>query len=50
MNLQVIGKTMCCDCALKVADLFVYWYEHDFISKGVIKPELLSAIHVLKCK
>ena len=22
------------DCAPKVADLFLYWYEHDYISKA----------------
>ena len=26
---QVIGIPMGCDCAPKVADLFLYWYEHD---------------------
>ena len=45
---QVIGIPMGCDCAPKVADLFLYWYEHDYISKAVTKPELLSMIHVLK--
>ena len=39
---------MGCDCAPKVADLFLYWYEHDYISKAVTKTELLSVIHVLK--
>ena len=45
---QVIGIPMGCDCAPKVADLILYWYEHDYISKAVTKPELLSVIHVLK--
>ena len=26
----------------------LFWYEHDYISKAVTKPELLSVIHVLK--
>ena len=29
---QVIGIPMGCDCAPQVADLFLYWYEHDYIS------------------
>ena len=45
---QVIGIPMGCDCAPKFADLFLYWYEHDYISKAVTKPELLSVIYVLK--
>ena len=45
---QVIGIPMGCDYAPKVADLFFYWYEHDYISKAVNKPEQLSVIHVLK--
>ena len=45
---QVIGIPMGCDCAPKVADLFLYCYEHDYITKAVTKPELLSVIHVLK--
>ena len=32
---QVIGIPMGCDCAPQVADLFLYWYEHDYISRGV---------------
>ncbi len=26
---------MGCDCAPQVADLFLYWYEHSYISEGV---------------
>ena len=26
---------MGCDCAPQVADLFLYWCEHDYISRGV---------------
>ena len=32
---QVIGIPMGCDCAPQVADLFLYWYENDYISRGV---------------
>ena len=32
---QVVGIPMGCDCAPQVADLFLYWYEHDYISGGV---------------
>ena len=32
---QVIGIPMGCDCAPQVADLFLYWYEHNYISEGV---------------
>ena len=32
---QVIGIPMGCDCAPQVADIFLYWYEHDYISRGV---------------
>ena len=32
---QVIGIPMGCDCAPQVADLFLFWYEHDYISRGV---------------
>ncbi len=45
---QVIGIPMGCDCAPKVADLFLYWYEHNYISRAVEEPELLSVIHTLK--
>ena len=34
---QVVGIPMGCDCAPLVADLFLHWYEHDFISRGVMK-------------
>ena len=43
---QVIGIPMGCDCAPKVADLFLYWF--DYISKSVIIFELLPVILVLK--
>ena len=39
---------MGCDCAPKVADMFLYWYEHDYICRAVEKPELLSVVHILK--
>ena len=32
---QIIGIPMGCDCAPQVADLFLFWYEHDYISRGV---------------
>ena len=32
---QVIGIPMGCACAPQVADLFLFWYEHDYISRGV---------------
>ena len=37
---------MGCDCAPQVADLFLYWYEHDYVSKGVLVDD--PAIHLLK--
>ena len=43
---QIVGIPMGCDCAPQVADLFLYWYEHDYISKGVIVDD--PAIHLLK--
>ena len=41
---QVIGIPMGCDCAPKTADLFLYWYEHNYISeaKPYVYPEQLS--------
>ena len=32
---QIIGIRRGCDCAPQVADLFLFWYEHDYISRGV---------------
>ncbi len=32
---QIVGIPMGCDCASQVADLFLYWYEHSYIAKGV---------------
>ena len=32
---KVIGIPMGCDCAPQVADLLLYWYEHDEISRVV---------------
>ena len=32
---QIIGIPMGCDCAPQVADLFLYWYEHNYILEGV---------------
>ena len=37
---------MGCDCAPQVADLFLYWYEHSYISEGVASKN--PAIHALK--
>ena len=34
------------DCAPQIADLFLYWYEHSFISAGV--DDGLNLVHVLK--
>ena len=33
--MQVVGIPMGCDYAPQVADLYLYWYEHSFISRGV---------------
>ena len=30
---QVVGIPMGCDCAPQVADLFLYWYEYNYIKK-----------------
>ena len=43
---QIVGIPMGCDCAPQVADLFLYWYEHDYVSKGVLVDD--PAIHLLK--
>ena len=40
---QVIGIPMGCDCAQQVADLFLYWYEHDYIALQVFKKEPCSS-------
>ena len=37
---QVIGIPMGCDCAPKIADLFLHWYEHNYISEAVDNPNL----------
>ena len=33
---QGIGIPIGCDCAPKVAALFLYWYEHSYISEGLL--------------
>ena len=43
---QVIGIPMGCDCAPQIADLFLYWYEHDYISSGVQNKK--PVVHALK--
>ena len=43
---QVIGIPMGCDCAPQVADLFLFWYEHDFVSKKVLDKDPI--VHKLK--
>ena len=45
---QVIGIPMGCDCAPKKADLFLYWYEHNYIWEAVDNPNLQAIIHILK--
>ena len=37
---------MGCDCAPQTADLFLYWYEHSYISSGV--DDNNSVVHCLK--
>ena len=37
---------MGCDCAPQVADLFLYWYEYNYITKGVDSKNHI--IHFLK--
>jgi hypothetical protein len=37
---------MGCDCAPQVADLFLYWYEHDYVSSGVDSGN--PVVHALK--
>ena len=34
---QVIGIPMGCSCAPQIADLFLYWYEHEYIAGEVTK-------------
>ena len=43
---QVVGIPIGCDCAPQVADLFLYWYEYNYITKGVDSKNHI--IHVLK--
>ena len=43
---QVVGIPMGCDCAPQVADLFLYWYEYNYITKGVDSKNHI--IHFLK--
>ena len=43
---QVVGIPMGCDCAPQVADLFLYWYEYYYITKGVDSKN--HVIHFLK--
>ena len=47
---QVIGIPMGCDCAPKKADLFLCWYEHNYISEleAVDNPNIQAIIHILK--
>ena len=37
---------MGCDCAPQVADLILYWYEHDYIALQVINKN--PVVHTLK--
>ena len=37
---------MGCDCASQIADLFLYWFEHSYIAKGVDSKN--PAIHYLQ--
>ena len=43
---QVIGIPMGLDCAPQVADLLLYWYEHNFVPLGVKNNK--SVVHALK--
>ena len=43
---QIIGIPMGSDCAPQIADLFLYWYEHSFVSAGVDNG--LAVVHVLQ--
>ena len=43
---QVIGVPMGCDCAPQVADLFLYWYEHSYISRETDNGN--PVVHILK--
>ena len=31
----------------KIADLFLYWYEHNYISEAVDNPNLQAIVHIL---
>ena len=37
---------MGCDCAPKVADLLLYWYEYSYISEAIDKPKFFFYIFV----
>ena len=45
---QVIGIPMGCDCAPKVADLFLYSYESDFIASRVENGRDVFILNILK--
>ena len=32
----------------KIADLFLYWYEHNYISEAIGNPNLQAIIYILK--
>ena len=46
---QVIGIPMGCDCAPKVADLFLYWYEHSYTAKSVLDGNVNVASKLKGC-
>ena len=43
---QIVGISMGNNCAPQIADIFLYWYEHKYVSEGVANN--LDVVHILK--
>ena len=41
---QIIRFPMVCDCVSKIPDLFLYWFEHIYISETVDNPNLQAIV------
>ena len=43
---QIVGIPMGNNCAPQIADMFLYWYEHKYVSEGVANNR--DVVHILK--
>ena len=43
---QIVGIPMGNNCAPQIADMFLYWYEHKYVTEGVTNN--LDVVHILK--